>query len=49
MNKMNKTSLIIARVFKKMNLIERWGTGVGRIIEECKEQQFMTHCMLQGL
>lgn len=27
----------IARIFKKMNLIERWGTGVGRIIEECRE------------
>ena len=30
----NKT---IARVFKNMDLIERWGTGVTRIIEECKE------------
>ena len=27
----------IARVFKKMNLIERWGTGVNRIIHECGE------------
>lgn len=27
----------IARVFKKMNLIERWGTGVNRIICECEE------------
>ncbi|MGB4439201.1 MAG: ATP-binding protein [Sedimentibacter sp.] len=27
----------ISCVFKKMNLIERWGTGVNRIIQECQE------------
>ncbi len=26
----------IARVFKMMNLIEQWGSGISRIIEQCK-------------
>ncbi|MDP2218065.1 MAG: ATP-binding protein [Methanolobus sp.] len=26
---------VIGRVFKELNLIEQWGTGIARIIEEC--------------
>jgi len=29
---------VIARVFRELNLIEQWGTGVRRIFEEAKEQ-----------
>lgn len=29
---------VIARVFKELNLIEQWGSGVCRIFEEAKEQ-----------
>ncbi len=28
---------VIARVFKELRLIEQWGSGVGRMIESCRE------------
>jgi predicted HTH transcriptional regulator len=31
---------VIGRVFHKLGLIERWGSGIGRIIESCKEAGF---------
>lgn len=33
----NLRNLVIARVFFELGLIEQWGSGVRRIIEECKE------------
>jgi len=30
---------VIARVFRELNLIEQWGSGISRIYSEAKEQQ----------
>ncbi len=32
---------VIGRIFKELNLIEQWGTGITRIIEECKSNQLL--------
>ncbi len=33
-----RSGYFIARVFRKLNLIEQWGSGVSHIFEEAREQ-----------